>query len=532
MKHLLTNLIKKTIRQDIDFEITFPPDDKMGHYSTNIAFILAEKTKKEPLRIANELREVLKEKNNNIFERIEVTSPGFINFWLKPEIFHKELINFLKGDFKKLFKNKKEKIQVEFVSANPTGPLTLANGRGGFLGDALANILTFCGYKVEREYYVNDSGHQILVLGKSILAAVGLIKTEEEFYKGDYIKEWAKTKLVAVKKNIHQPLKLGQLAARDFLEKIKMVLEKKAKIKFDRYTSEERHIHRRKLTLKTLAIFKKAGQIYEKDGAIWLRTTNFGDDKDRVLITNNNEPTYFLADASHYLETVKRGFDVKINILGPDHYGYVKRIQAAAKLVGLKKSEVIITQAVRLMRNGQEFKMSKRKGIFVPFEELINQVGLDAARFFMLMTTPTTHLNFDLNLAKEKSMKNPVYYVQYAYVRAGNILKRFKNKNSKIKVTSQKPKLSLLNSAVDLGLMKRLIEFPEVVESIAVNYQVHNLTRYVLELARVFHNFYETERVIDEINELAEARLTLVKAVHMVLKIALALLGINQPRKM
>jgi arginyl-tRNA synthetase len=268
---------------------------------------------------------------------------------------------------------------------------------------------------------------------------------------------------------------------------------------------------------------------YEKDGAIWFKTTAFGDDKDRVLITKDGFPTYFLSDAGHYLETKKRGFNGKILILGPDHHGYVKRIQAAAKIVGLKNSEVLITQAIRLIRDGKEIKMSKRRGKFISFEELIEEAGRDASRFFMLAVAPETHLDFDLKLAKERSLKNPVYYVQYAYVRAASILRKIIDKKKSLKIAEL---TELLNSPEDIVLMAKISRFPEIIETTARTYRAHELTHYAGELAAAFHDFYEKERVIGEEKMLTAARKELVLGTAIVLKNLLDILGISAPRKM
>ena len=532
---------KKTTKEI--FDVFVPERESFGHYSTNVALRLAKSERRDPLKLAQEfVTKIRKNSPAGFFEKIETVPPGFINFWLSPQTLCAELQKILKEKSKcgssKIGKGKK--IQVEFVSANPTGPLTLANGRGGFLGDVISNVLEKTGYKVEREYYVNDTGNQILTFGKSILALAGLIPFEEHFYKGEYLKGWANEHKRFVVKYTTNPLLLGQIAAGDFLKAIKNVLEKKARIRFNRWTSEEADIRSKKFTSKTLAIFERKKLAYKKDGAIWLKTTAFGDDKDRVLITKDGFPTYFLSDAGHYLETKKRGFNGKILILGPDHYGYVKRIQAAAQIVGLKNSEVLITQAIRLIRDGKEIKMSKRRGEFVSFEELVEEVGRDASRFFMLAVAPETHMDFDLKLAKEQSMKNPVYYAQYAYVRAASILKKIKNKNprlrqgfggqAKIKITDKN--LKLLNTPADVRLMVKIARLPEIIEETARTYRVHEITRYATELAAAFHNFYEKERVLGEEEILAEARAELVLATAIVLKNLFDILGISVPHKM
>ena len=516
--------MRKTAPKGTEIGLNVPEDEKFGHYSTNVVFSLAKKSGRPPMDVARELAE--KVKLAGFLKRLEVAPPGFINFWLEERAFQDELREILKK--KNSYgrgKRKKDKIQVEFVSANPTGPLTLANGRGGFLGDVLSNTLEWNGFQVEREYYVNDTGNQIITLGKSAAAALGLIPAEESFYKGDYVRRWASVNAAFVRRNKEKFLKIGQKAAAEFMRNIKTTLTKKAGIKFNRFTSEEKQIHKKGLTKKAMEIFRKKGLVYKKEGAEWLKTTTFGDDKDRVVITSDGFPTYFLADAGHYLETKSRGFSRKINILGPDHFGYVARIQAVAKLVGLAESTIIITQLVRMLDKGERLKMSKRKGTFITFNELINEVPPDVARFFFLTIAPETHLDFDLDLAKEKSQKNPVYYAQYAYVRALSILK-------KAKISAAKADLRLLSSREDISLLRMLAAFPEIIEDAASDYGVQRLTRYARELARIFHDFYEKERIIGVPKNLAAARLALVKATVQVFENLFKILGISAPQKM
>lgn len=508
------------------FEVAVPEHAEKGHYSTNAAFALSKKEKKPPMAIAEQLADELAKKGKGLIERVGAAKPGFVNIWLTHDALTEELETILKK--KETYgagpKNK-SKIQVEFISANPTGPLTLANGRGGFLGDVLSNVLAFSGTDVEREYYVNDTGNQVLTFGKSLLAAAGHMPDEEDFYKGEYIAEWAKENADFITKHKNEPESVGERAAEDFLGLIKQTIEKKSGIRFDRYTSEKNDIHKKGYPEKALAILKKEGMVYENEGAVWLKTSDHGDDKDRVLITGEKTPTYFLADSGHYLETKERGFTGKINILGPDHYGYVARIQAAAKILGLTDSRVIITQAVRLMKKGEEVKMSKRKGSFVTFEELVDEVGADAARFFFLMIATETHMDFDLALAKERSVKNPVFYAQYAYVRGKNI-------RTKTDIPKGKPDWNLLATEDDNTLIRALVEFPEIIADTAADFQVHRLTRYASRLARIFNGFYEREHVAGERPELLLARLGLVDATVQVFENLFGLLGISKPEKM
>jgi len=516
---------------DADIEVTIPDNENLGHYSTTIAFALAKKKRTSPIKIAGELALYLQSTTPDVFERVEAISPGFVNMWIKRDVFLRELRSILKEKDSygknKLPRAQRKKIQIEFISANPTGPLTIANGRGGFLGDALGNLLRFTGFVVEKEYYVNDTGNQIITFGKSLLASQNIIQDEETFYKGDYIQEWADKNKKTVERYKEKALDLGKRAAKDFLKNNQKIIKEKAHIYFDRYTSEDKDIHLEGYTKKALDLFYKNNLAYESDGAIWLKTTTYKDDKDRVLIKKDKSPTYFLADAGHYLETKKRGFDTKILILGPDHYGYVARIQAVAQIVGIEKSDVLITQAVRLMSEGQEIKMSKRKGSFITFEELIEEVGHDATRFFFLMIAPETHMDFDMVLAKEKSLKNPVFYIQYAAVRAQSIIN--KTRFGSLPSISE---LENLSTDEDVRLMKKLAQFPEILRDVSQNYKIHRLAQYVLELARVFHGFYEKERVVGEEENIMKARIALISATIIVFKNIFSILGISLPKKM
>lgn len=528
IRNEITAIVANAVPTGTVFDVRVADEHQEAHYATTVAFQLAKTEKKNPREIATRIAEDIKKKApKGFFEKVEAAGPGFINFSVSDETFGKELRRILKEKKKYgTLSILKKKVQLEFISANPTGPLTLANGRGGFLGDALGNVLQRAGAKVEREYYVNDTGNQVLTLGKSILAAEGIIPDSEEYYKGDYVKEWADNHRALIRTMKGKPLSLGERAAKDFLGFIKTAVQKKAKIKFDRFTSEKQ-IHTSGLIKKVLALFKKKGFLFDEDGATWLKTTAFGDDKDRVIVTKEKTPTYFLADAGHYLETKQRGFDTKINILGPDHYGYVARIQAVAKILGFKESTVLVTQAIRLMEEGELVKMSKRKGKFIAFEDLVDEVGADVIRFFFLMIAPETHMDFDLTLAKERSQKNPVYYVQYASVRAKNILRKMK-----IKTAPQNFDITKLSTEQDINLIRGLIRLPEIIEDTAHDYGVHRLTRYASELAKTFHNFYETERVAGEEKEIRDARAALVVATCIVFENLFSTIGITAPKKM
>ena len=495
-----------------------PSQINHGDYSTNIAMVCAKQDKANPIEIANLLRNELESKSKKLFEKIEIAKPGFINFFISEEYLQRSVGNILKEKekFNGLKIGKGQKINVEFISANPTGPLTLGNGRGGFCGDVLANILEKAGFKASREYYINDVGEQIRKLGHSIIGG------KEAVYQGKYIQD--------LKKRIKSadPEKAGEKGAKLLLKETIKPAVKKMGIKFDVWFSEKK-LYKNKEVDKILNRLKKKKLTYEKQGALWFRTTKFGDDKDRVLVKADNEKTYFASDIAYLNNKFKRGFKRLIFFWGADHYGYLKRIEAAVEALGYRKDDVdfIIMQMVRLFEKGRQVRMSKRTGTYLALEELIDEVGLDAVRFFFLNRSPNSHLNFDLDLAKEQSEKNPVYYVQYAYARICSILKKTQIPN-KFQISNFK----LLNHQSEISLAKQLIRFPEIIEDTAKDYQVQRLPNYALELVAAFHKFYEQCRVLTDDKKLTQARLSLVKATEIVLKYILDLMGISAPEKM
>lgn len=505
------------------FSVSPPDDSAHGDYASNIALSLAKILKRPPMEIAKEISVGL---DGGAYQRVDIVPPGFINIFLREGA--------LRGEIKKVLtekerygqsSEKKENIQVEFISANPTGPLTLGNGRGGFYGDVLSNVLAHQGYSVEREYYVNDVGNQVRTLGLAMKAALGIVPDDENYYRGAHIEEWAKNNEKLIEETLDAE-ELGKRVAHDFLAKfIKPTVEEKMKIRFDQWTSEDADVREKGYVDNVMGIFRAKNLVYEAEGATWLRTTEYGDDKDRVLITLGGYPTYFFVDAAHHLETRERGILRKINILGADHHGYVSRIKAVADILGYEKTEWIVMQLVRLMSGGAEVRMSKRKGTFVTLDELLEEVGVDAARYFFLERAPETHMDFDMDLARERSVKNPVYYIQYAHARMYSVFEKAGS-------ATAEGQLELLKSPDEFSLIKKLIQFPEVVEDIAKDYHVHRLPRYAYELARAFHNFYERERIIGEDKGLMAARLALVRASQIVLRNTLGLMGISAPEKM
>lgn len=516
----IKNTIKKEINQvlsdiykldDTSFQVEYPPQEEMGDYSCNIAMVLAKKLKKNPMEVGEEIARSIK---NKMFESIKVVKPGFINFYLASGVLNSNIEEVLKKKDKygELKADKKLKIQVEFISANPTGPLTLANGRGGFSGDILANVLTLAGHKVEREYLINNWGGQVRKLGHSIL------KDDQKEYSGDYIDELAKR----IKGD--DPEKVGLEAAEIIVEEmIKPTIEDKMKIKFDKWF-EERKIHESGEVDKVIEEFRKKDLIYEKENASWFKSSKYGDEKDRVIIKADGDKTYIGGDIAYHKNKFERGFDKVINIWGADHHGDVARLLAGVEVLGYKgQLEILLMQMMRLIKKGKEVRMSKRAGVYVTMDELIDEVGLDVTRFFFLMHANNKAMDFDLDLAKEKSSKNPVFYVQYAHARICSII----NKTKGLKEDTEKKEF---NSS-EKELIKELIKWPELVDEVSENYEVHKLPFYAMALADKFHDFYENSRVIEE-DRVIQYRLEIIKATKQVLSNVLSALGVSAPEKM
>ena len=557
IKAKIKSIILQTIQKafpDIEkfnFSVDYT-DEKFGDYSTNVALIMTKRVAQlrqgydgrgeRPEAIAKKLTAILSK--NEIFETVEVASPSFINFKIALPYLQNQILEITQaGDsYGNSDLGKDLKINVEFISANPTGPLTLGNGRGGYSGDCLANILEAFGAEVEREYYINDRGAQVVKLGHSVLSAKGgsafggkddqavyphTKRFGEGVYRGKYIDD------IASKITSKNPEKAGQEAAAIIMEgSIKKTILKMG-IKFDHwfsqsalYDGEIEHV---------LGILKNLGFCYEKDSALWLKTSQFGDDKDRVLITEEKEFTYFASDIAYHWKKMSRGYNLLIDFWGADHHGYVKRMQAAIEILRQKNNwsgnlRILIAQLVRLMSKGQEIKMSKRLGTYVTLDELIDEVGPDVTRFFFLERALNTHMDFDLDLGKERSEKNPVYYIQYAHARIHSILAKLKMQNANLKMTNQNVKL--IKEKPETNLIKELIKLPDIIVDTAEDYQVQRLPYYAIELATKFHNFYEKCRVISDDENLTAARIELIRATKIVLKKTLDLMGISSPEKM
>ncbi len=511
-----------------EIQIEHPEEKIHGDYSTNLAMVMAKEVKKDPMEIAEILKSKIQISKSKIFEKIEIAQPGFINFFLSKEYLQKQVGEILKqGEkFGQLKIDRGQKVQVEFISANPTGPLHIGNGRGAFFGDCLANILEKASFKVAREYYINDAkvNTQIRILGKTALGK-GIT------YLNDYLKGKIENLKEEIKKSKNEG-EAGHLLAQEVQKDIKNFIEKKLKIKFDNWVSEE-DLYKRNKVEKIFKWLKKKNFVYQKEGAWWIKTSEFGASQDWVVIRSpaeGGEPTYLLSDIAYHRDKFKRGFQRIINIWGADHQGHVSKIKAAAKMLGYRGDlDILISQVVRLKRG----KISKRKGETVTLEDLIKEVGLDVARFLYLTKSLDSQMEFDLELAKEQSEKNPVYYIQYAYARIGSILRKskIKNQKSKIKIKNEKI-LKLLSHPSELELIKQLIRFPEIVEDTAKDYQVQRIPQYAIDLATIFHQFYRDCRVISQNKNLTQARVRLILAVKIILKNTLDLMGISTPEKM
>lgn len=520
IKEEIQSIIKEAII-DLQKENTFPafsipkilveyPQEKShGDYATNVSLQLTKLARRNPLEIGELIKGKLSK--DELFNKVDFVAPGFLNFFVSRKRLEVELKDILKkGDGFGTLKNT-EKINVEFISANPTGPLTLGNGRGGFCGDVLANTLEKAGYKVTREYYINDRGVQITKLGHSVL------KDNEAVYKGEYIDS---LKIAGT-----DPIKVGEKAAQVILKDIIKPSVKKMGISFDVWFSEK-NLYKDKEVDKAIDTLTKKGFTYESEKAIWFKSKELGDDKDRVLVRADGERTYFASDIAYILNKFKRGFNQLILFVGADHHGYIARLKAATTALGFEKDKIntIVMQLVRLFDKGKEVRMSKRTGIYVTIDELIDEVGLDAARFFFLTKAPNTHFDFDMSLAKERSSKNPVYYVQYAHARICNIIKKAKLKGS--------DNLNPLKEKEELDLVKQIIKLPEVIDMVSKDFQVQRLPQYTIEIADSFHRFYEKCRVITEDKDLSAARMSLVLATKQVLENALKIIGVTAPEKM
>lgn len=518
--------------------LEIPPQKEYGDLATNFAMQSAKVFHMAPKKIAEEL---IKQIDMTYLEKVEIAGPGFINFYLKSDIIYRELKEAIKQgrNFGTMSYNGSNKIQVEYVSANPTGPLHVGHGRGAAFGSSLVNLLRAAGNQVESEYYINDAGSQIDNLAASVNARyLELLGHKTDFpengYHGQDIIETAQR---IIDKDSDKYLKMTDeerlTAFKEVALKEKLAVLKEDlaafNVHFDVWFSE-RTLH--PAAVKTVCdILIKNKAIYEKDGALWLKSTEYGDDKDRVVIRENGVPTYLAADIAYHKNKYDRGFTKLINIWGADHHGYICRVKAAMKALGYSadKLDVLLLQMVSLYRNGELVKMSKRTGQSVTLAELIEEVGVDAARYFFIMRSLDSQLDFDLDLAKSESSENPVYYVQYAYARICSIFRQAAEAGIK---SDEAVDLELLTDDTEIALIKRILSYPDEIKTAARDYAPHRIANFSHELAADFHSFYNRCRIIGVTRPLAQSRLALAGMAGNVIHHSLDILGVSSPEKM
>jgi len=554
MKKSLTELISDAVGRCMDkgllrsgevppLILESPKDKHHGDYATNIAMVMTAREGKPPKEVARIIMSQL-EDEDGIIEKAEIGGPGFINFYLKETVWYSILAEIEREgqDFGKGRIGKDRRVQVEFISANPTGPLHVGHGRGAAIGDALAKILDACGYRVFKEYYINDVGSQMNTLGQSVylryLSALGKdVEFPDYCYQGDYIAEIARK---AVKERGEEYLhcsqevsiqSLASFGADDILQGIRGDLDQFG-VHFDGWFSEK-ELYREEKVPRAIEDLKRRGLAYEEDGALWLKTAQYGDEKDRVLVKASGETTYFASDVAYHKDKLDRGFEVLINVWGADHHGYVPRMKAALSAMGKDEAvlKIVLVQLVSLMRDGKPIAMSTRAGEFTTLRNVVEEVGRDAARFFFLMRRPDSQLDFDLELAKRQSSENPVYYVQYAHARISSIFREALNKDIALP-RFEDVDVHLLVLPDELDLLRHLTAYPEVLEASALAFEPHRIPFYLMELSSLFHSYYNKHRVISSEVELTKARLLLVRAIKEVIESALNVLGISAPEKM
>lgn len=490
------------------WQVENPKDKSIADYSTNIAFKLAGSLKSSPLALADkitpELSQIFEEKMSGAFEIFSLR--GFINFKLKPLYCFQYLGN---SSFSKNIVKSDEKILLEYVSANPTGPLHIGHGRWAAMGDSLKRIMDHVGYNVKTEFYINDAGNQIANLLLSIEARRNNTPLPEDGYAGEYVKDLV---------NSDNPIQTVLLQQTEVLERFKVF--------FDGWFSEKKELHEKGLVNSALEFMKAKGLTYEQEGALFFRSTDFGDDKDRVLIKADGSYTYFAADIAYHKNKVDRGYNHLINIWGADHHGYIKRVKAALYSLFGKSAqlEVLLGQLVSLFRNGEEVRMSKRTGEMITLEEVIDEIGSDACRFFLVSKPADTALDFDLELAKKQSSDNPVFYVQYAHARISSIL-------NSAQVKAAVPELMKLEE-IEYSLIRYLVHFEDELMIAVQNREPHRISTYLIELANMFHSFYHQCKVISDDQDTTAYRLVIISLVKKVLATGLDLVGVSAPEKM
>ncbi len=546
MKRYLTEIIgnaMKALPYEHSLPLVFekPKNEQHGDLTTNIAMLLAKLIKKNPRLVAQEIIEKTIIDPRSVVA-VDIAGPGFINFKFADTFFTNQVSEILRNSesYGKSSLGGGKKTQVEFVSANPTGPLSVGHGRQAAIGDTISNLLQWTGYNVTREYYYNNAGRQMRVLAESTYARYRqLFEPDDPFpedgYQGDYIRDIAKSvrekesdRLLSIPKEDALTF-CKEYAEERLFSSIKNVLARMGVV-HDVFYNEDSLYSTGKIN-EVIEEFRKLGLVYENDGALWLKATALGLEQDRVIVKSTGEPTYRLPDIAYHREKFRRGFDLIVDVFGADHIATIPDVLAGIKALGYdpEKVKVVIHQFVTLLRDGEQVKMSKRLANFVTLDELIDEVGSDAVRFFFLMRSISSHLEFDLNLAKEQSEKNPVYYLQYAHARIASILRFAESQGS---FSLENADFQLLKEESEIALIKLLLDFPETVASAAQSFEPHRLTTYLREVAEGFHRFYHDHRVVVPDAGLSKARLGLCLASKTVIANGCRILGISAPEKM
>lgn len=528
------------------FAVEEPRDKSHGDFAVNAAMLLAKALKKNPREIAAEIIENI-DKDTIGAVNVELAGPGFINFTLdKSYICHVlEEIESMGDNYGNVNVGEGKSVMIEFVSANPTGPMHMGNARGGALGDTLANVLNKAGWNVTREFYINDAGAQIEKFGNSlegryiqILKGEDAVEFSPDWYQGDDIRVHAQNYIDLYGDGLlnvdskERREKLIEYALELNINSLHETLSR-YRIDYDVWFREST-LHESNAVMDTVNKLLESGKAYELDGAVWLKSTDFGSDKDDVLVRQNGIPTYFAADIAYHKNKIEtRGFDLCINIWGADHHGHIARMKGALEAVGIDSEKLVVLtiQLVRLMSNNEVVRMSKRTGKMVTLSDLIDDIGVDAARFFFNMRAAGSHMDFDLDLAVEQSNDNPVFYVQYAHARICSIIRLLAEEGTSVPSVTEID-MSCLTSKEEYELMRKLSELPEEITNAAVQFEPSHLTRYLMDLAAAFHSFYSACRVRDEDERIKKARLKLVDSTRVVIKIVLDVLGVSAPEQM